>query len=60
MGNQGMAPAIPCPTESSTTGQQLPQAYLLLVPEQGCTQEFLQWFHALKVHMRSSKISSLS
>ena len=33
--------------------QQLPQAYLLLVPEQGWTQEFLQWFHALKVDLIS-------
>ena len=39
--------------------QQLSQAYLLLVLEQGWTQEFLQWFYALKVHMRSNKISSL-
>ena len=39
--------------------QQLPQAYLLLDFEQGWTQEFLQWFHVLKVHMHSNKISSL-
>ena len=30
------------------TVNKLAQAYLLLVPEQGWTQEFLQWFHAFK------------